>query len=250
MEKSQIYEILNEDYFSEEKHEKEVIDNLHVLLSDVDIFVDVGASLGQYVFFANEKMREGGRIIAIEADPIRFEELERNCRKWESLSNNKLTAINGAICDRDGKIKFYTTKTNISGGLFKHEISQSVLDNCRFDIVNWNEIIVNSFKLDTLLCDCIPDLIKVDVEGVELRLLKGTTRILSIGKTKFLIEIHDSWIDPEGQKNSNEVYKFMKSFGYFPKNFFGQVLFVKLGLLESFPYRLKIIGKLILQKFS
>jgi len=102
MDKTQIYEILNQVYFSEESHEKEVLEHLPEILRSVKIFVDIGASLGQYSFHANKHIR-GGHIFAIEADSIRFDELKNNCRKWESLSNNKLQALHAAICDKDGK---------------------------------------------------------------------------------------------------------------------------------------------------
>jgi len=84
MDKDRIYEILKKAYFSEEKDEKEIIENLPVVLRGVKIFVDVGASLGQYTFFANKYIREG-QIFAIEPDPIRFEELKNNCHKSESF---------------------------------------------------------------------------------------------------------------------------------------------------------------------
>ncbi|GAG16205.1 unnamed protein product, partial [marine sediment metagenome] len=64
------------------------------------------------------------------------------------------------------------------------------------------------------------------------------------GETKFLIEVH-SWADPEGQKNAEEVYNFMKSFGYQPVNYYGRALFVKPGVflyktkLRLFLHRLK-----------
>ena len=40
-----------------------------------------------------------GKIYAIEADPIRFKELERNCKKWERMSSNKIIPIHAAVSD-------------------------------------------------------------------------------------------------------------------------------------------------------
>lgn|GEM_PF-5935895 len=138
-----------------------------------------------------------------------------------------------AVCDRNGQTKFYITNSNISGGLFEHDIHQSVLTKSGLKSVDWNGIIVDCFRLDTLFKDRSPDLVKVDVEGAELRVLKGATRILKEGKAKFLIEVHGGLVDPEGEKRPDQVYKFMNSFGYYSFNFYGRVLFVKLGLLKS-----------------
>jgi FkbM family methyltransferase len=244
MDKNEIYRNLNKAYFSEERHEKEVLDHLPVLLEGVRVFADVGASLGQYTFFANKHL-QGGRIFAIEADPIRFEELRNNCQKWEFSSTNKLTALHAAVCDKDGKTAFYVTNSSVSGGLFTHDI--------RHQAVDWQEIVINCFKLDTIFRDCSPDLVKIDVEGSELRVLRGAIRILRKGKTKFLVELH-SFVDPEGQGGPEEVLDFMKSFGYSPTNFHGHRLFVKPGASQherragSFLRRLKDFAKVQLAR--
>lgn len=232
MQKEKVYEILNESYFSEDRHEKDVIDRLSVLLAGARVFVDVGASLGQYTFFANKVMKKG-RIIAVEPDPIRFEELARNCDKWRSLSDNELIAVNAAASDKeDGKIRFYTTQTNVSGGLFVHEVKPALLKASEIEALRWEEILVESCTLDTLLAGRIPDIVKIDVEGAELRVLRGAKNLLRAGKTKFLVELHGGWTDPEGQKDLSEVYGLMASFGYEPSHFYGHTLFTKRGFAE------------------
>ena len=97
MEKEQIFQGLNKAYFSEEMHEKSIIEHLPELLKSAKLFIDIGASLGQYTYFANKVML-GGEIIAIEADPIRFEQLKHNCQKWEfeSGGRNRLTPVQAA----------------------------------------------------------------------------------------------------------------------------------------------------------
>jgi len=181
MDKSEIYRILNDAYFPETCDEKEVLEYLPTVLHNCQVFVDVGASLGQYTFFANKYLR-GGEIFAIEADPIRFEELKRNCEKWESSSGNALTAIHAAVSDNDGQTTFYTTRSNVSGGLFKHDIAHQA--------VEWSECIVDCITLDTLFKDSSPDFVKIDVEGSEFQVLSGARRILSEGKARFLVEMH------------------------------------------------------------
>jgi glycosyltransferase involved in cell wall biosynthesis len=57
--KNKIYETLNKCCFSENCHEKEVLEDLPKILDGVKVFVDVGASLGQYTYFANKYMQGG-----------------------------------------------------------------------------------------------------------------------------------------------------------------------------------------------
>jgi len=217
MELNEIYDGLNKAYFSENCHEREVILHLPRLIKKSKIFVDIGASLGQYTKLANECMR-GGIIYAIEPDPIRFKELERNCKKWERTSNNELIPLENVVSDRNGEISFFTTNSGVSGGLFQRRISDKK--------VEWSRVRCESVTLDALFEVDTPDFVKIDVEGSELRVLEGSNRILRKGKTKFLIEIH-SWSDPDGQNNADEIVGLMKSFGYEIVNYHGRSLFVK-----------------------
>jgi FkbM family methyltransferase len=223
--KDQIYAALNRAYFSAEMHEKEVIENLPILLRGTRLFVDIGASLGQYTFFASQHM-QGGRIVAIEPDPLRFEQLQRNCQEWSSASGNVVTALHGAVSDKDGQITFYATNSSVSGGLFKRELGHSVSAKSGVEDIEWHETEVQCHTLDTLFPNQSPDLIKIDVEGAELRVLRGASKILREGKTVFLVELHGSWADPEGQDTAKEVVRFMQSFGYHRLNFHGRTLFV------------------------
>lgn len=214
MEKQKIIEVLNEAYFSEECHERELLAALPELLAGARVFVDVGASLGQYTFHAS-RILSGGRLYAFEADPVRFEELERNCRKWAEESSNEITAVHSAVSSEDGELKFFVTNSDISGGLFTREVSKKQVD--------WSEEKVKSVRLDSFFKDEVPDLVKMDVEGAELQVLKGARDILSAGKTGFLIEVHNI----PGQINPAEVLRFMESFGYFPRMISGRVFFRK-----------------------
>jgi FkbM family methyltransferase len=221
LDKQKVYEILNEAYFSEQMHEKEVINHLPDILRATKLFVDIGASLGQYTYFAN-KLMKNGHIISIEPDPIRYEKLETNCKDWEKSSSNTIKCMHGAVSDSDGRISFFTTGSNLSGGLFKHDTEN--LQNVEKNQIEWKRVEVDSFSLDSLFRDNIPDVVKIDVEGSELRVLKGGQFILKKGKTVFLIELH-KWEDPEGQRNIPEVIQFMNQFGYKQYNFYGKKLF-------------------------
>ena len=217
MNESEIFDVLNQAYFSADCHEKQVIDHLPELLAGVEVFVDIGASLGQYVFHANKILR-GGEILAVEADPIRFPELSRNCTTWQSKGHNTVTAVHAAVADVAGTITFHSTGSDVSGGLFRHPVARSG--------VEWTEISVPSLTLDNLLRDHAPDVIKIDIEGAEMRALEGAQELLRNGQAKWLIEIH-GWSDPEVGGGSDQIYSHMASHGYHHVIFHGQDLFVR-----------------------
>jgi hypothetical protein len=74
-----------------------------------------------------------------------------------------------------------------------------------------------------------PDFIKIDVEGAELRVLKGARRILSNGAPRLLVELHQG-IDPGGQRDPGEVVQYLARLGYSRTRFYGREFFVKSAL--------------------
>jgi FkbM family methyltransferase len=213
MEKDEIYATLNEAYFAENCHERELLEDLPHLIAKARFFVDVGASLGQYTRAASRTMR-GGRVLAIEADPVRHEELERNAVRWASETGCRIDALFAAAGDRPGEASFFTTYSNVSGALFS-----------RGD--EWKEIRVPAVTLDEVCGTEVPDFIKADVEGAELRMLKGASRILAARRTVFLLELHP-WDDPDAP-GTESVTAHMRSHGYHPVAYFAHTLFLPLG---------------------
>lgn len=216
VEKQEIYRILNEAYFGEDCDERELFRLIEPILREASTFVDIGASLGQYTRFASQVMKPGSTIVAIEADPIRFEELERNCSRWQAGSGIKLDPRFGAVSDREGPVRFYSTASNTSGGLFRHPTNAGD--------VHWTEIEAPGYTIDALFPQLPPSFVKVDVEGAELRVLRGAERILEARKTVFFIEVH-SWPDPEGQANPEQVLAHMRDRGYHCASLRGKCVF-------------------------
>jgi FkbM family methyltransferase len=225
MDKADIYETLNRAYFSTDAHEKAVLEHLPLLLKDGSLIVDVGASLGQYTRAMCRAVRNSD-LRAIEADPTRVEQLERNCQEWAQGSTNKIAVLHMALADHAGDVSFFVTNSDVSGGLTPHETPRPF---------EWEEITVPSSTLDELFPKRAPDFIKVDVEGAELAVLRGAKRILAQGETIFLIELHD-W--PSGSHGTDEVRRLMRSAGYASVSFFGQPLFVK---SRSLWFKLKLM---------
>jgi len=221
MNKKEVFSKLENAYFSKDMHEKYIIRRLPSLLGDGKFFVDISASLGQYTHHINKIMTQG-KIIAVEADPFRFERLSENCRKWSDESSNSIDCISAAVSDEEGRIAFYVTDSQISGALYRHSLHYISKELSK--TVNWREIEVDAIKLDSILQDRTPDLIKIDVEVTELRVLRGARKLIKRGTTLFLIEVHDFHY-PLGQDVADDVIGFMKGYGYYLNYFHGRCLF-------------------------
>src|SRR5947207_4928489 len=112
-----LYEELESSYFGDDPQERAEIDHFRELVAGCKVVVDIGASLGQYTYLANEVLRDG-LILSVEADPVRFDRLSELSRKWAAASTNRLITHCGAMGERDGSTPFFVANANVSGGLF------------------------------------------------------------------------------------------------------------------------------------
>jgi FkbM family methyltransferase len=193
-------------YFGKGMNERNEIESLNNLLNGVKTFADIGASLGQYTYFAGNIISRG-HIIAVEADPVWYPKLAGNVAQWQKDSDNKIEAIHAAVTDMDGPMTFYSNG-EISGAGF---VSKGVeFDN---PTMKWSATTVTGITLDTLLLSHNPDFIKIDIEGFEYRALVGAKRILANAHCRFLIEVHP-WGDPTIGKTPGDVFQIMYDNGY------------------------------------
>ena len=209
-------------YFAPCAHEEAVLRAIQPLLRKTRFFVDVGASLGQFTRLAARTMT-GGRILAIEADPLRARALGADCAGWQKESAARIDVEHAAVTDQDGVASLSVTDTAVSGGLFRHPLEH--VDPEAAAQVRWRDVEVPARRLDTLCGSDAPDLVKIDVEGAELRVLSGAPKTISVGHTLFLVELHP-WADPAGQSSPDEVVAFMAARGYRALPFAGKTLFV------------------------
>jgi FkbM family methyltransferase len=188
-------------YFSEQALDRAEYPRFEAIVRGTRRFIDVGASHGIYTYLANQAL-ENAEIIAIEADPERFAILQKNAAKWQSESSNTIRCINAAASDeldrgKSPEITFYTTGTQISGGLF------SVIE--RSD--DYAPTRIPLICVDDFFEPGVKTFIKIDVEGSELRVLKGAMRHMESGDAKFFTEI-SWWGDRDRRTNALDVLRF------------------------------------------
>ncbi|MDP3717998.1 MAG: FkbM family methyltransferase [Acidobacteriota bacterium] len=170
-------------YFSEDAYDQREFTRLRSLLHSTRLFIDVGASHGVYTFHVNRLIQDAA-IVAIEADPSRFALLKDNVQQWSGTSTNAIACVHAAASDEADRrqaesASFYVTGSQISGGLF------AVPE--RSD--DYRPTAVPLVTLDDYYRPGVPTLVKIDVEGAELRVLKGATKHIESGHTTFLTEI-------------------------------------------------------------
>jgi FkbM family methyltransferase len=154
------------------------------------VIIDIGAGLGEYISYVNREISRSS-IYAIEPDPIKFNQLKEKHRQWEKESNNTIHLLQIAIADSE---------------------KQTMLSQLN----NTEEVLVDTFKIDTLFKPIKPSLIRINVSDRTQEILEGSTALLTIGKTQFLIATNDKTI---------AIAEFLKPFGYLPFNLENAILF-------------------------
>jgi FkbM family methyltransferase len=137
------------------------------------VFVDVGANIGYFTLLAGTLVGSGGQVVAIEAHPLLADLLRRNVVM--NGMHGYITTWHRAAWDETTNLAFHLRErysANSSVGSLGTEQLSYLYDE-------ESVVEVEAARLDDLL-DSIPrvDVIKVDVEGAELRAFHGLERTL------------------------------------------------------------------------
>lgn len=135
------------------------------------IIFDIGANKGEYSKLC-KNINKNAKILCFEPHPKTFMRLQEN------INNNQITLINKALSDKTKKLPLYDCKANDGSSHASlwadviekvhgkesicHEVDVTTVDN-----------IVNKFNIKKI------DLLKIDVEGDEINVLKGSKETLN-----------------------------------------------------------------------
>lgn len=166
------------NYISGGRYEQ---DNLDVLLSFVrpdTVFLDIGANLGFFTLQIARRIARKGRVFAFEPHPMLFDLLNRNV--FLNGFSHVVTAHNFGVSDRAAPVEFHYPTGHLGGGYVATHQSDA------------NHTIISSEvkRLDDVLGSMAAvDLVKINVEGHELQVLRGMERIVRESpRIKILLE--------------------------------------------------------------
>lgn len=156
-------------------HEPEVTEVVKKYLEKDGVFLDVGANVGYFGRVASDIVGDNGNIFAFE---VEYENFHSLCRNTASLSN--VTPLNFAVCDKHKSLAVYRSS---------HSSCHSILDTDNY--ITGEKFVAPTITLDLFwklyLNEKIIDLVKIDVEGAEMMVLKGMSEIIDKEKVKFII---------------------------------------------------------------
>ena len=174
------------------------------LMSEVrpgDAFIDIGANIGYYTLLASRLVGGEGRVFAFEAHEPAFQRLEQNLR-LNSAANVVVLPI--AASDAPGQIGLEAPAPGNLGGT---RVVDAVLPDSttvRMDTVD-----------DALAGEDLSRLrfVKIDVEGFEVRVLKGCLRTLEEYHPTCLVEVRRAQLATY-DTNPEELHRILNGLGY------------------------------------
>lgn len=164
-----------------------LIPHICALIRPGDTVVDIGANIGDHTSAYIEAVTLSGRVVAFEPDPECYACCVLNCRQFHDF-------YQAAATDRPRKLGLNT------------------ISNRGENFIQLDGTGINGFPVDDLqLPKC--DLIKIDVEGAELMVLKGAVETIVRHKPIIICELVEAQL---GRFNTSiaEVRNVLDLFGY------------------------------------
>jgi len=175
------------------------------------VFFDVGAHFGWLSLKAARRVGRNGRVVAFEASAPAVEILSYHQRV------NRLPQMNiiaKAVSDTDDAEIFYLLDEGLSSrnSLMTGASGLPFLDGPEKPAKSASR--VPAIKLDTY-CEAAqlrPDVIKIDVEGAEGKVLRGASEILRRFRPALVLSTHPYWLPPS--ESVEAILDMLAGYGY------------------------------------
>lgn len=189
------------DLYYENFNEQADYELFMALVEPGDTVVDVGANIGVYSLVSALRTGRHGKVFAFEPDSRSYRLLERNA--LTNKISNVLRLSRYCLGDYDGTISFNeATEPCLSG----------VIDTSRMTVECTRNVDIR--KLDSVLgeigCEKI-DMMKIDVEGAEAKVIAGSAAVLAQSNAILMIEISPKNLDNALRAELHEMLSNLES---------------------------------------
>lgn len=189
-------------YFTE-SYEPEAWKWLMSQVHEGDCIADIGAYIGLYAIVLARRTGKNGEVFAFEPDCHSLALFKENVKL--NKVGPELKIIESAVGDSDGEVVYHSRDCSISS------VVSSAEKEAAKDLIK-----VKSQTLDAFFGDKRLDILKIDVEGYEMNVLRGARRLLSRQSgypRAILLEVHPYAWEGYGIRK-NEVVELLRGAGY------------------------------------
>lgn len=180
---------------------------LRAFLRAQDVFVDVGANIGLFSMIASRLVGDTGTVHAFEPCQSTFRRLQGNAalNRCSNLSCHQL-----ALSNATESIDLFISKDGMDAwnSLANGPYAGNDLTKQPVQAIRWDEFAAEHDLIGRT------SLMKIDVEGWELNVLRGATETLSRSDAPVLqVEFNDE-AACSGGSSCRELYRALERFGY------------------------------------
>ena len=183
------------------RFDAEIYSFLANILAPRDVVIwDVGAHFGFHTLGFASIVGPSGYVVAFEPNPSNRERLGRNLERNVNLAS-RVAVLPCALSDRNGDSSLVLSRDIESGAS-----SMSFLDGTMPSVDPatagaWDKVVVPVRTADAVVRDhaaAAPQVIKIDVEGAELLVLRGAEEIVRTIRPDVIVEAHSAKLDGRG----------------------------------------------------
>lgn len=175
-------------------------------LKEESIVLDIGGNIGQTAMMMAKEVGSNGYIYSFEPYPDTFRNFKKNLSLNPALSK-KIKIENCALGLSPGKENMYQDcKANSGANRIAHE-QLSKANGFTEVPVSTVDLFVKNSQFNRI------DLIKIDVEGFEMNVLKGAYKTLVEFKPDLFIELDDDNLKKQ-ESSAIELCQFLESMNY------------------------------------
>lgn len=199
------FSITTQTFFKREHH---VRTWLTEQLKPGHVFFDIGAHHGWVSMWGLTLVDKEGAVVSFEPSPANLSVLE-----WHRRRNNfsQWEIVPKAVSDQDSEEEFFLVDAGDS------PMNSLTTGAPGTPMMSGREIRKTSIKTITLDNFCNesnlrPDLVKIDVEGAELLVLRGAAKLLSESCPTIILAVHPYWL-PAGH-TTRQIFELLAVYGY------------------------------------
>lgn len=181
--------------------EDAVMKDLLQNLEPSDVFFDVGANVGTYSCFAAEKL-DSGQVIAFEPEPTNANRLREN----ESLNDQEIELHRLALSDARGDVPLELDEPAVGAG--QHSLAHERSSRTIEIVQEVGDRLVNRGDVP------VPTVLKIDVEGAEMKVLNGLMETLDRDSCRLVYcEVHPDRLREFGHP-VDQLYDLLRDRGF------------------------------------
>jgi FkbM family methyltransferase len=174
---------------------------LYELAKDKKNIIDVGSNIGQTIMSLALICSKDAKLIGFEPDPVNYAMAVKNLNQ-NNFKNVKIVKLGLGSRNENLFLKI-NTPSNRGGNRITNETNS---DSFKIESVKLDDYLINNY-LNNI------DLIKIDVEGFELQVLKGAEKTLINNHPDLFIEVGDENLQKQGSSPKSLIL-FIIQLGY------------------------------------